>query len=122
MGTGLHRNVGSWRTGKLWNAAVLPGYHVEMPTTLPVALTRQTLRAQVNRAEMMLIESKAKAAGMSVGNYIRSVLGLPERAAGRPTRAQMESEQDAAWHILQSMGVDPAPFFPADESWLDEYR
>jgi hypothetical protein len=20
------------------------------------------------------------------------------------------------------MGIDPAPFFPADESWLDEYQ
>lgn len=24
--------------------------------------------------------------------------------------------------LLQSMGIDPAPFFPADESWLDDYR
>lgn len=93
-----------------------------MPTSLPLALTRQTLRAQVNRAEMMLIESKARAAGMSVGNYVRSLLGLPERSAGRPTRAQMEAEQDHAWQILTSMGIDPAPFFPADESWLDEYQ
>jgi len=71
---------------------------------------------------MMLIESKARAAGMSVGNYVRSLLGLPERTAGRPTRAQMEAEQDQAWQLLQSMGTDPAPFFPADESWLDEYQ
>ncbi|MCC7157790.1 MAG: hypothetical protein IT161_24630 [Bryobacterales bacterium] len=96
--------------------------HVDMPTALPLALTRQTLRAQVNRAEMMFIESKAKAAGMSVGNYVRSLLGLPERAAGRPTRAQMEAEQDQAWQLLQSMGIDPTSFFPADESWLDDYK
>ena len=89
-----------------------------MPTTLPLALTRQTLRAQVNRAEMMLIESKARAAGLSVGNYVRSLIGLPERSPGRPTRAQMEAEQDHAWHVLQSIGIDPAPFFPGDESWL----
>lgn len=93
-----------------------------MPITLPLALTRQTVRAQVNRAEMMLIESKARAAGLSVGNYIRFLLGLPERSAGRPTRAQMEAEQDHAWQLLKSMGVDPAPFFPADESWLDDYK
>ena len=99
-----------------------PCDHVDMPTALPLALTRQTLRSQVNRAEMMFIESKAKAAGLSVGNYVRSLLGLPERAAGRPTRTQMEAEQDHAWQLLQSMGIDPAPFFPADESWLDEYR
>lgn len=93
-----------------------------MATTLPQALTRQTLRAQVNRAEMMLIESKARASGLSVANYVRSLLGLPERSAGRPTRAQMEAEQDHAWQTLKMMCIDPAPFFPADESWLDEYR
>lgn len=93
-----------------------------MPTALPLALTRQTLRAKVNRAEMMLIESRARAAGMSVGNYIRSLLGLPEQSAGGPTCAQMEAEQDHAWEVLQSIGIDPAPFFPTDESWLDEYK
>ena len=93
-----------------------------MPTALPQALTRQILRTQVDRAEMLLIESKARAAAMSVNNYVRSVLGLPERSAGRPTRAQMEAEQDRAWQVLQSMGLDPAPFFPADESWLDDYK
>jgi hypothetical protein len=93
-----------------------------MPTALPLALTRQTLRTQVDRAEMLLIESKAKAAAMSVNNYVRSLLGLPERSAGRPTRAQMETEQDRAWQVLQSLGLDPAPYFPADESWLDGYQ
>ena len=93
-----------------------------MPTALPLALTRQTLRTQVDRAEMMLIDSKAKAAGLSVGNYVRSLLGLPERSAGRPTRAQMEAEQDRAWQVLQSLGIDPATYFPADESWLDGYQ
>ena len=93
-----------------------------MPTTVPMALTRQRVVLQVNRAEMMLIESKAKEAGMSVANYFRSLAGLPPVSAGRPTRTQMEGEQDRAWEILQSMGIDPAPFFPADESWLDGYR
>ncbi len=93
-----------------------------MAKLLPQALIRHTLRTQVNHAEMMFIESKAKAAGMSVGHYLRSLLGLPERAAGRPTRAQLEAEQDQAWQLLQSMGIDPAPLFPGDESWLDDYR
>jgi hypothetical protein len=34
----------------------------------------------------------------------------------------MEAEQDRAWQVLQSLGIDPAPFFPADESWLDDYQ
>jgi hypothetical protein len=92
-----------------------------MPRTLPLALTRQTPLAKVNRAEMLLIKSNARAAGMSVANYVRSLLGLPERVAGRPTRAQIEAEQDHAWQVLQSVGIDPASFFPADESWPDEY-
>ena len=33
---------------------------------------------------------------VTVGSYIWSLLGLPERSAGRPTRAQMEAEQDHA--------------------------
>jgi hypothetical protein len=59
---------------------------------------------------------------MTVPNYFRSLAGLPPLSAGRPTRAQMEEEQDRAWELLQGMGIDPAPFFPADESWLDEYQ
>ena len=59
---------------------------------------------------------------MSVGNDVRSLLGLPERTAGRPTCAQMEAGQEHAWQVLQSLGIDPAPFFPADERWLDGYR
>jgi hypothetical protein len=92
-----------------------------MPPTVPMALTRQRVVLQVTRAEMLMIESKAKEAGMTVSNYFRSLAGLPPLSAGRPTRAQMEEEQDRAWELLQSMGIDPAPFFPADESWLDEY-
>jgi hypothetical protein len=36
-----------------------------MPPTLPMALTRQRIVLQVTRAEMLLIESKAKEAGMA---------------------------------------------------------
>jgi hypothetical protein len=61
--------------------------HVDMPTTVPMALTRQRVVLQVNRAEMMLIESKAKEAGMTVPNYFRSLAGLPRyQQADRPAR------------------------------------
>jgi len=69
---------------------------VDMPTTVPMALTRQRVVLQVNRAEMMLIESKSKGAGMSVSNYFRFLAGLPPLSAGRPTRAQMEHEQGSS--------------------------
>jgi len=53
---------------------------------------------------------------MTVANYFQSLAGLPPLSSGRLTRAQMEEEQDRAWEILQSMGINPAPSFPADES------
>jgi hypothetical protein len=67
-----------------------------MPPTVPMALTRQRVVLQITRAEMMLIESRAREAGVSVANYFRSLAGLPPLSAGRPTRAQMEEEQDRA--------------------------
>ncbi|MCC7497894.1 MAG: hypothetical protein IT160_09975 [Bryobacterales bacterium] len=93
-----------------------------MPSVLPMALTRQQLRCQVNRAEMMLIEAKAREEGRSVANYVRSKLGLPDRNAGRPTLDQLESEQDQAWAILRSLGMDPTAYFPPDDAWMDAYR
>jgi hypothetical protein len=96
--------------------------HVDVPSALPPGLVRQSLRFQVNRAEMMFIEAKARESGMSVANYVRAKLGFPERGAGRPTRAQLEQEQDQAWQLLVSIGVDPKQYFPDDESWLDSYR
>ena len=84
-------------------------------------LTRQQLRCQVNRLEMMLIEAKARAEGKSVANYVRSKLGLPiALLAALPWT--MEVEQDQAWEILRSLGLDPAAYFPPDDGWMDVYR
>lgn len=93
-----------------------------MPSALPMALGRQQLRCQVNRAEMMLIEAKAREEGRSVANYVRSRLGLPDRNAGRPTVGQLEVEQDQTWEILRSLGLDPAAYFPPDDAWIEAYR
>lgn len=43
-------------------------------------------------------------------------------AARRLTHAQMEADQDHARQVLQFIGIDPAPFFTADESWVDDYE
>ncbi len=87
-----------------------------------MALGRQQLRCQVNRAEMMQIEAKAREEGRSVANYVRSRLGLPDRNAGRPTVGQLEVEQDQAWEILRGLGLDPAAYFPPDDAWMGVYR
>jgi len=94
--------------------------HMVMP--LPMGLARETIRFQVNHADRRLLEAKAREAGISVANYLRASAGLPERAAGRPTVEQLEAEQDQAWEILRGLGLDPAGYFPADDSWIDDYR
>ncbi len=87
-----------------------------------MALVRQPLRCWVNRAEMMLIEARAREEGKSVANYVRSKLGLPDRNAGRPTVAQLEVEQDQAWEMLRNLGLDPTAYFPPDDAWIEAYR
>jgi hypothetical protein len=57
-------------------------------------------------------DAKARAEGKSVANYVRSRLGLPDRDAGRPTVSQLEVEQDQAWEILRSLGLEPTAYFP----------
>jgi len=99
--------------GNGWDYVVMP---------LPMGLARETIRFQVNHAERRLLEAKAREAGMSVANYLRTRVGLPERQAGRPMVEQLDAEQDQAWEILRGLGLDPAGYFPADDSWLDDYR
>jgi hypothetical protein len=93
---------------------------VDMP--LPMCLARETVRFQVNHVERKLLEARAHADGVSVANYIRARLGLPERPQGRPTLEQLEREQDQAWQILTDLGLDPERYLPADDSWLEDCR
>jgi hypothetical protein len=87
----------------------------------PQGLTRHLIRRRVNHAEWLTIERQAHEAHVSVANFIRVRLGLPERNTGRPSREDLEREQDEAWKLLKEGGYDPAGFFPEDESWMDEY-
>ncbi len=93
---------------KMWRSAGARWENFDMPSALPMALARQQLRCQVNRAKMMQIEAKAREEGKSVANDVCSRLSLPDRNAGRPTVGQLEVEQDQAWAILRSPGLDPA--------------
>ncbi len=88
---------------------------------LPLALVREVERVHLNRAEQLLIRKKAALAGLSVSNYLRSLAGLPERPAGRPTAEQLGREADDAWDILRELGEDPKAFFPATDEWTEEY-
>ena len=78
------------------------------------ALTPNVVRFTVNRAELMFIEHLAQESGLSVADYIRVTLGLSRRPMGRPTAdsiAEMEADVRA---LLNRIGVDPAPYFPAE--------
>ena len=89
---------------------------------LPRALTRVTITFQASLAEQLLLKRKAREAGMSVGNYLRTGRGLPERPAGRPAVEQLERESDEAWNTLKELGENPEEYFPPDDSWMDDYR
>ena len=89
---------------------------------LPLALVREVERCHLNRSEKMKLKKLAKDAGLSPSNYLRALIGLPERPAGRPSIEQLEREADEAWNTLKDMGEDPAAYFPPSDSWLDDYR
>jgi len=93
---------------------------VGMP--LPQALLREFERVQLDHAERKKLKKLAWDAHMSPSNYLRSLIGLPERSPGRPTVEELEREADEAWNILKELGEDPQAYFPADDSWLNEDR
>ena len=89
---------------------------------LPRALARETVTFQASHVEFLKLRRLARQAGMSLGNYLRTGRGLPERTAGRPSIEELEREQDQAWETLKSLGEDPATYFPPNDDWMDDYR
>jgi hypothetical protein len=94
--------------------------HEGMP--LPRALARETVTFQASHVEVLKLRKLAREAGMSLGNYLRTGRGLPERPAGRPSIEQLERESDEAWNTLKELGENPEDYFPPDDSWMDDYR
>ena len=88
---------------------------------LPQALMRVTITFQASVTEQLTLKKAARAAGMSVGNYLRTGRGLPERPAGRLSIEALERESDEAWNALKELGEDPKAYFPPDDSWMDDY-
>ena len=89
---------------------------------LPQALNREFERVQMNHAERKQLKKLAWEARLSPSNYIRSLLGWPERSPGRPSIEQLERESDEAWEILKALGEKPEAYFPATDDWMKEYR
>ena len=89
---------------------------------LPRALARETVTFQASHTEVLDLKKRARAAGMSLGNYLRTGRGLPERQAGRPGIEDLERESDWAWNKLQGAWGEARGVLPAGHSWMDEYR
>jgi hypothetical protein len=79
---------------------------------MPHALDKRILRITLNVAEMLDVEAQARAAGQSVNNYVRTKLGLQERAAGKRTPEERDREEDDAMERLQRLGLDPHVYLP----------
>jgi hypothetical protein len=78
------------------------------------AATTTLLRVAVNEPEMLFIDQEARAAGLSIANFIRQKLGFRARPMGGPTAAQLEQMEDDAWGLLTRVGVDPRQYFPPE--------
>ena len=89
---------------------------------LPRALARETVTFQASHTEVLDLKNRARAAGMSLGNFLRTGRGLPKRQAGRPGIEDLERESDWAWNKLKELGEKPEEYFPPDDSWMNECR
>ena len=89
---------------------------------LPRALARETVTFQASHTEVLKLKKLAREAGMSLGNYLRTGRGLPERPAGRPSIEQFEREVDEAWNTFKELGENPEEYFPPDDTWRDDSR
>jgi hypothetical protein len=78
------------------------------------AATTTLLRVAVNKPEMLFIDQEARAAGLSIANFIRQKLGLRARPMGRPTASALEDMEDDAWSRLVEVGEDPRQYFPPE--------
>lgn len=79
---------------------------------MPHGLDRRVLRVTLNVAELLDVEARARAAGLTVNNYVRTRLGLPERGVGRLSDEERHREEDDAWERLERLGFNPHDYLP----------
>lgn len=79
---------------------------------MPHGLDRRVLRVTLNVAEMLDLEARAREAGQSVNNYVRTRLGLMERNVGKPSEGERHREEDDAWERLERLGLNARDLLP----------
>ena len=79
---------------------------------MPHGLDRRVLRVTLNVAEMLGVEARAREAGLSVNNYVRTRVGLTERSVGNLSEDERHREEDDAWERLERLGLNPRDYLP----------
>jgi hypothetical protein len=79
------------------------------------ALERKAITFRVNLAEYLELETRARHAGLTVPNYIRTQLGFQVRWSSNLGSEERDREEDDAWERLRRLGLDPMAYFPRDE-------
>lgn len=75
----------------------------------------ETLQIEPGLAKLILTEAEAK--GLSVDDYLKSLLGLPATHCGAPVAGSLEEFMGA----LESLAEDDVPPLPPDFSREDIY-
>ncbi len=82
-------------------------------TRTPVmALDRLSVTITATADEYAQLDAQARAAGLSIPQYIRTRCGFPVRWTSLPNTEEREREEDDAWERLKRLGLDPRAYFP----------
>ncbi len=78
------------------------------------ALERRTITVRLSPEEHAALNERARlprGPGLSLPQFIRTLLGLEVRHTSMPGSDQRVREEDAAWELLQSLGLNPRDYF-----------
>lgn len=79
---------------------------------MPHALDKRVPRMTLNLAEMLDVETKARAAGQSVNNYRAEQLGVAGAHCGQADRRGTSREEDDALDRFQRLALDAQVYLP----------
>lgn len=85
------------------------------------ALERVSVTVVVTGAEYAELRARAREAGTTVPQIIRTRCGFEVRNTSLPDTPERDREEDDAWDRLRRLGLDPHPFFRSnpDESPME---
>jgi hypothetical protein len=86
------------------------------PSGRPVrtALERRTVTMRLTPEEHAALTDRARlprGGGLSLPQFIRTLLGFHVRHTSMPGSDQRVREEDDAWELLQSLGLNPQDYF-----------